>query len=174
MEPAHGRPASGRPDWAAVQAEHEAAIAGGGRGEAYQGLALALFWQNNLEGALRAMEHAYALFRREAEHGRAAWAALWLAGQYARLKGNPSVARGWVAKCERHLSRAEPSAETGRVILVRALATNDPAGIEIGAERAMEIAHRFGDSDYEALALAYSGLAMLSLGRLDEPTSTLI
>ena len=157
-----------RPDWAAAQAQHEAAIAGGGHGEAYQGLAIALVWQNQVEGALRAMEQAYALFRRDSEHGRAAWAALWLAGQYSRLKGNPSVARGWVAKCERHLSRAEPSAETGRVILVRALATNDPSAIESAAERAMEIAHRYGDSDYEALALAYSGLAMLSLGRLDE------
>ena len=92
------------------------------------------------------------------------FAALWLAGQYSRLKGNRSIAAGWVARCERLLTRAKPSAETGRVILIRALATNDPAAIEVAAERAMEIARQFGDSDYEALALAYSGLAMLSLG----------
>jgi DNA-binding CsgD family transcriptional regulator/tetratricopeptide (TPR) repeat protein len=156
------------PDWPAAQAAHEAAIAAGGDGEAYQGLAVALFWQNEVDGAIRAMEHAYALFRREAALGRAAWAALWIAGQYSRHKGNRSVASGWVARCERLLVRAEPSAETGRVILIRALATNDPAQIVGAAEQAMEIARRFGDSDYEALALAYSGLAMLSLGRLNE------
>ena len=155
-------------DWAAAQAAQEAAIAAGGGGEAHEGLAIALFWQNDVDEALRAMERAYALFRRKSEHGRAAWAALWLAGQYSRLKGNDAVAGGWIAKCERDVARAEPSAEVGRVILIRALATNDPARIESAAERAMEIAHRFGDFDYEALALAYSGLAMLSLGRLEE------
>src|ERR1700704_2099941 len=113
-------------DWAAAQAEHEAAIAAGGDGEAYQGLAIALFWQNEVDGAIRAMERAYALYRREAAHGRAAWAALWIAGQYSRHKGNRAVAAGWVARCERLLARAEPSAETGRVILIRALAPDDP------------------------------------------------
>jgi DNA-binding CsgD family transcriptional regulator/tetratricopeptide (TPR) repeat protein len=156
------------PNWVAAQAAQEAAIAAGGGGEAYQGLAIALFWQNKVDRALRAMERAYALYQRQGEHGPAAWAALWLAGQYSRLKGNPAVASGWIARCERVIARAQPSAEIGRVILVRALATNDPAEIETAAERAMEIARRFGDSDYEALALAHSGLAMLSLGRLKE------
>jgi DNA-binding CsgD family transcriptional regulator/tetratricopeptide (TPR) repeat protein len=160
--------AFGTPDWSAAQAGQEAAIAAGGGAEAYQGLAIALFWQNEIDGALRAMERAYALFKRHSEYGKAAWAALWLAGQYSRLKSNRAVAGGWIAKCERVIARAEPSAEIGRVILVRALATNDPAEIETAAERAMEIARQFGDSDYEALALAYSGLAMLSLGRLRE------
>ena len=155
-------------DWVAAQAAQEAAIAAGGGGEAHQGLAIALFWQNDVDGALRAMERAYALFRRRGEQGRAAWAALWVAGQYSRLKGHSAVAGGWIAKCERAIARAEPSAEVGRVILVRALSTNDPTEIASAAERVMEIAHRFGDFDYEALALAYSGLAMLSLGRLQE------
>src|SRR6202048_675383 len=163
-----GPPALEQPDWAVVQARYEAEIAAGGRGDEYQGLAIALFWQNELDGSLRAMERAYALFRRDGEPGRAALAALWLAGQYSRPKGNRSSAAGWVARCERLLVRAKPSAETGRVILIRALATNDPAAIEVAAERAMEIARQFGDSDYEALALAYSGLAMLSLGRVNE------
>ena len=142
-------------------------MAGGG-GDAYNGLAIALFWQGQLDEALRAMERGYVLFQREAEYGRAAWAALWLAGHYLRLKGNPAVAGGWIAKCERLLALASPSAETGRVILMRALATGDPAAIEKGAERAMEIARQFDDPDYEALAIAYSGLAVLSLGRLSE------
>ncbi len=155
-------------EWAAAQAASEAAIAAGGGAEAYQGLATALFWQGQLDQALRAMERAFALFRRESEHGRAAWAALWLAGHYLRLKGNRAVASGWIARCERLVAMAEPSAETGRVILIRALATGDAAEIEKAAERAMEIARRFDDPDYEVLALAYSGLALLSLGRLTE------
>ena len=155
-------------DWAGAQASSEAAIAAGGGGEAYQRLAVALFWQNDLDEALRAMERAYVLFRRQADHGRAAWAALWLAGHHLRLKGNPGVASGWIAKCERLVAAADPSAETGRVILVRALATGDAAQIEEAAERAMQIAREFGDPDYEALALAHSGLALLSLGRRRE------
>src|ERR1700682_32107 len=115
-----------------------------------------------------AMERAFVLFRRRADRGRAAWAALWLAGNHLRLKGNRAVASGWIARCERLIALAEPSAETGRVILIRALATADAAEIAKAAERAMEIARRFDDPDYEALALAYSGLALMSLGRLTE------
>src|SRR6266545_2648327 len=66
------------PDRATEQAENEAAIAAGAGGDAYQGLAIALFWQNDRDGALRAMEQAYVQLRRRADHGRAAWAALWL------------------------------------------------------------------------------------------------
>ncbi|MDQ2942739.1 MAG: hypothetical protein M3R21_03610, partial [Candidatus Dormibacteraeota bacterium] len=155
-------------DWAIEQAEHEAAIAAGGGGEAYQGLAIALFWQNDVSGALRAMEQAYVRFRRGADHGRSAWAAFWLGGQYLRYRGNQAVAAGWIARSRRMIARAEPSAEMGRVILMHALASGDPAEIERAAERAMDVARQFGDSDYEALALAYSGLAMLSLGRIKE------
>lgn len=169
--PARPSPSRAAPDlayWVQSQAANEGAITAGGGGEAYQGLAVALFWQNDPDGAIRAMERAFALFQREAEPGRAAWAALWLAGNYLRLKGNRSVASGWIARCERLVALAEPSAETGRVILIRALATNDPWEIHEAADRAMAIAREFGDSDYEALALAYSGLALLSLGRLAE------
>lgn len=112
------------------------------------------------------MERAYVLSRREAEYGRAAWEALWLAGNYLRLKSNHAVASGWIAKCERLIALAEPSAEMGRVLLVRALASGDAAEIEKATERAMAIARQFGDPDYEALALAYNGLALVSLGHL--------
>src|SRR5690242_19535613 len=156
------------PDWASEQAEHEAAIAAGADGDAYQGLAIALFWQNDLNGALHAMEQAYVRFRRRANHGSAAWAALWLGGQYLRYKGNPAVASGWIARSRRLMGQAEPSQQMGRLILMHALTTADPAEVERAAERAMEIAREFGDADYEALALAYGGLAILSLGRVRE------
>src|ERR1700736_6208825 len=83
-------------DWAAAQASCEAEIAAGAGGEAHQHLAVALLWQNKLEPAVRAMEDAYLLFRRRGEYGRAAWAALWIGGQYLRLKGNRAVAGGWI------------------------------------------------------------------------------
>jgi DNA-binding CsgD family transcriptional regulator len=160
-----------RADWAAQQAEHEAAIAAGAGGDAYQGLAIALFWQNDIDGALAAMERAYATFRRAADYGRAAWAAFWLGGQYLRYKGNRAAASGWIATSDRLIKRAEPAAEIGRIMLMRALASGDAAEIQRAAEQSMAIAHRFGDADYEALALAYSGLALLSLGRLKEGLS---
>lgn len=153
-------------DWAAAQVTHEAEIAAGAGGEAHQQLAIALLWQNKLEPAVRAMEDAYLLFRRGGDYGRAAWAALWIGGQYLRLKGNRAVAGGWIARCERLLTKAEPSAEVGRVILMRALATNDPVETERAAAQAMEIARQFGDADYELLAMAYGGLAMVLQGRL--------
>lgn len=163
-----GREALDRGDWAEAQVAFEAAIASGPCGSAYEGLALALFWQARLEEAVRKMELAYAAFRRQGDSGQAAWAALWIAGQYLRIGGNHAVARGWAGRCERLLAVAEPCAELGRVILVRALATNDWGQIERAAGEAMAIAQRFGDTDYEAIAVAYTGLAMLSTGRLSE------
>ena len=167
-ELADAREARARADWPAAQAAYQAAVGAGPTGEAYEGLATALFGQNQVEGAFRAMESAYGQFRRDGEPGRAAWAALWLAGQFMRVRGNPAAARGWAARCGRLLADSEPCAETGRVILIRALASDDWEQIEAAAEQAIEIARRFGDSDYEALAVAYSGLAMLSRGRLSE------
>jgi DNA-binding CsgD family transcriptional regulator len=165
---ATGREALDRADWAAAEAAFEAVIASDPGGRAHEGLALALFWQSRLDDALRAMERAYAAFRLEGDPARAAGAALWIAGQFLRAKGNHAAARGWTGRCERLLTEAEPCAEVGRVILVRALATNDWERIERAAEQTIEIAKRFGDTDYEALGVAYSGLAMLSTGRLDQ------
>jgi hypothetical protein len=45
-------------------------------GEAYRGLAMALFWQRDVAGALSSMERAYELYRRDGKQGQAAWAAL--------------------------------------------------------------------------------------------------
>jgi DNA-binding CsgD family transcriptional regulator len=165
---ASGRVALDRADWVAAQAAFEAAIADSPSGRAYEGLAWALYWQCRLSGALRAMERAYTRFRAEGDPGRAAWAALWIAGQYVRVHDNHAAARGWAGRCERLLAEAEPCAEIGRVVLIRALATNDWGQIERAAQQAIEIAKRFGDADYEALAVAYSGLAMLSTGRLSQ------
>jgi DNA-binding CsgD family transcriptional regulator/tetratricopeptide (TPR) repeat protein len=163
---AKGQEALDRGDWIAAQAAFEAAITAGAGGRAYEGLCLALFWQSQIAAALHMMERAYAEFRREGDPGRAAWAALWIAGQYMRVHGNHAAAGGWAARCERLLADAEPCAEVGRVILVRALASNDWEQIERAAGQAIEIAKRFGDTDYEVLAVAYCGLAMLSTGRL--------
>ena len=95
------RAARERADWPSAQAGYEAGISAGPSGEAYEGLAAALFWQNQVDGTFRAMERAYVLFRQAGEPGRAAWAALWLAGQYMRVKGNPAAARGWAARSGR-------------------------------------------------------------------------
>ncbi len=165
---ASGREALDRGDWVAAQTAFEAAIQSDPSGFAYEGLAIGLFWQNRLDDAIRSMERAYAQFRREADSARAAWAALWIAGQYVRVHGNHAAARGWAGRCERLLAEAEPCAEIGRVVLIRALATNDWEQIERAAGQAIEIAKRFGDTDYEALAVAHLGLAMLSTGRLSQ------
>ncbi len=171
--PVQGRPtalslggeALQRADWPGARGAFETAIAAEPSGQGYEGLAVALYWQNHLEDAFRAMERAYAQFRQEAQPGRAAWAALWLAGQYVRVRGNHAAARGWAGRCARLLAESAPCAEMGRVILISALAGNDWEQVERAAEQAIEIAHRFGDADYEMLAVAYSGLAMLSTGR---------
>lgn len=166
--PANHAGGPSRASWAAAQAAAEAAIATGGGGQPHHDLAIALFWQGEIDPALAAMERAHALFRSEGATGRAAWSALWLAGNYLRLKGDHALAAGWIARCERLLENAPPSAELGRVLLVRSLASADPQRVAAASDRALALAQEFGDRDYEALALAYGGLARLSLGAVDD------
>jgi DNA-binding CsgD family transcriptional regulator len=163
-----GRDALDRHDWAAARAAYEEAVSRAPSGEGFEGLAVALFWLSDADAAFQAMERAYVHYRREGLPGRAALAALWLAGQYIRIRGNASPARGWASRCERLLADAGHCAEAGRILLIRAVAGGAWAEIEAAAERAIEIAREFGDSDGELLGLAHSGLALVSTGHVRE------
>ncbi|HZV51595.1 MAG TPA: LuxR C-terminal-related transcriptional regulator [Candidatus Dormibacteraeota bacterium] len=163
-----GREALDRHDWATARAAYQEAVRRAPSGESFEGLAVALFWLNDADAAFQAMGRAYERYRREGPPGRAALAALWLAGQYLRIRGNASAARGWASRCERLLAGAGHCPEVGRALLIRAVAGGDWAEIEAAAERAIEIAREFGDSDGELLGLAYGGLALVSTGRVSQ------
>ncbi len=157
-----------RGDWAEARAAFEEAAAIDGSPDALDGLGRALWWLRDGEGAIVARERAYAGFRREGELARAARIALWLSREYALVYENHSASRGWLARAERLLADTAPGAERGWLDLARSERSRDPADAAALAESALDVAVATGDGDLELRALAQSGLAEISRGRVDE------
>jgi DNA-binding CsgD family transcriptional regulator/tetratricopeptide (TPR) repeat protein len=168
-----GLGAINRADWKVAEEIFRQAAAIEESPEALDGLATALWWQGRLEEARPLKERAFSAFKARGDLGAAAWIALMLSAQYARELGNERAARGWAARSHRLIAKAAPCAEAGRILLISALAAGDWRETERAAAEAMDIAKRFGDVDFEILALAYGGLAALSLGRLHEGMAAL-
>jgi DNA-binding CsgD family transcriptional regulator len=168
-----GLDANNRGDWEAAEKTFREALTVDGSPEALDGLATALWWQDKLDEARLLRERAFNAFKTRGDLGAAAWIALMLAAQYGRVMGDQPAARGWAARSHRLIAKAGPCAEAGRVLLISALAGSDWRETERAAGEAMDIARRFGDVDFEILALAYGGLAALSLGRLREGMAAL-
>jgi DNA-binding CsgD family transcriptional regulator len=168
-----GLNAVNRADWKVAEDAYTEAAAMEASPEALDGLATTLWWQGRLEEARPLRERAFRRFKARGDLGPAAWLALMLSAQYARVLGNEAAARGWAARSHRLIAKAGPCAEAGRILLMTALAGSDWRHLERAAAEAMEIAKRFGDVDFEILALAYGGLAALSLGRVLEGNAAL-
>ena len=163
-----GQEAIDSADWKLAEELFGQAAALGETPESLDGLATALWWQDRLEEARTLRERAYNAFKTRGDLGAAAWLALMLSAHHARVDGNEPVARGWAARSQRLMADAGPCSQAGRVILISALAGSDWPGVQRAAAQAMAIAQRYGDGDFEILALAYGGLAALSLGHLPE------
>jgi len=136
--------------------------------QALAGLGLASWWLNELDDALRLHERAHAEFRRRGDPAGAARTAMWLARQHALIHGNAAAYRGWMARAERLLQDAKPRVEHGWLELFRHCSSSDPLEVDQAAQVAMAVARRFGDTDLEPLALAYSGLALVASGKIAE------
>ena len=154
-------------DWPRAIAGFEAVLDHGRDPEALDGLGRALWWQGRTGEAIDRRKDAYALFRRRADHPRAARIALWLAHEYA-AQGNDAVARGWIARAERLCAELPPGPEHGWLALARTEQTPNPSQMQIHAREALEAARRYSDPDLEIRALGRLGLAVVSAGRIDE------
>lgn len=155
--------------WAAARSAFEAALGGGGDDPAaHDGLGQALWWLNEIEAAHRHRTFAYLGFKKLGEVRRAASIAMWLAREQVFLNGNSSAMQGWFARAER-LLRDEPLCpEQGWLALLRASMFAPHAELKQTAQRCLEIARQFNDTDLEVIALAFNGLAQVGLGRLSE------
>jgi DNA-binding CsgD family transcriptional regulator len=121
---------------------------------------------------LAARSHREAAFRAYRDAGRSADAArmaMELAEMHAGLFGNAAAANGWLARAGRLLEPLGDVVEVGYLELaIMACDRPDAADLAGSADRALDIARRFGDADLEIRALADGGLALVSQGRLRE------
>ena len=160
-------------DWVAARAAFEAALAEDDEPEAHLGLGRALWWLQDIDGALFQVEQAYAGFRSRGDRPAAAAAAIWLSREYAAAQGNEPASAGWGARAEGLLREEGPCAEQGWLSLCRAERAASPEEIASEAHAALDLARALDDTDLEAEALARVGYAEVAAGDVVTGTSKL-
>jgi DNA-binding CsgD family transcriptional regulator len=154
-------------DWEAARAAFEEALRHAGTARAHEGLARALWWSHDTDGAISQMERAYAAHREDSDARAAAACALWLAREFKAAYGHDAVSGGWLARAERLLREAGDVPELGWLALSRAEREDAPQDMHRYAETALEVARRLADADLEAAALVRDGYANVASGSVE-------
>ena len=160
-------------DWQRARASFERTLELKETPEAHDGLGLSFWWLNRIELAHRHRSLAYLQFKAAGDLRRAAAIATWLAREQVFLDANVSAMKGWFARASRLLSQCEPCVEMGWLLILRASMLASPAELEQAAEGTSRIALDYGDTDLEAFALAFGGLARVAQGRIDDGMASL-
>ncbi len=115
------------------------------------------------------LEHAYRDFQLRGLRRRAAMAATALGNLYLDGLEEPAVGRGWFSRAIRLVEQEEPCVEKGYALIGPMGASVANADeLEVTARAALDLAHHFGDRNLECKALGDSGLALVSLGRVED------
>lgn len=154
-------------DWQGARAAFEAAIEASPSARASEGLARALWWLHDTDGAISNMEHAYAAYRDAGDARHAAASALWLAREFSAAYGHDAVSGGWLARAQGLLREAGDLPEQGWLELARAERSEAPPDMHRHARTALELARRLGDADLEAAALIREGYADVASGSVE-------
>ncbi len=154
-------------DWHRARVCFEAALQEEDSLAAHDGLGIALWWLNEIDSAHQHRSTAYIQYKQCGMLGPAAFIAAWLAREQVFLHANVSAMKGWFARAERLLNQIEPCAECGWFLVFHASMLGTPEQLEQATLQALNLAREFNDADLEAVALAFCGMARVSLGRID-------
>ncbi len=166
-----GQLALGRAAWGEARGLFEAALAEVETPEALEGLGAAAWWLGDASAVFAARERAYRLYRDRRDDRSAARVATGLAMDHCTFRGEAVPANGWLRRAQR-LLHGETCRELGWLLIVKAhmdlMIEHDPVAANRFAVEAGSLGRDLGDVDLEMLALAYEGLAMISLGNVAE------
>jgi ATP/maltotriose-dependent transcriptional regulator MalT len=172
---AAGGTALGTRAWADARGFYERALAIEESADGLEGLAVAAWWLDDVDAAIAARERAYVLRREQGRTVEAARVASFLAWDYGAMRGVNAVANGWLQRARRLVGEVEPSAEHAWLPLIEAsfhIDTDAATVLRLSSEAA-ELARAHGGLDIEMTALTLQGLALVSLGRVEEGTRLL-
>jgi len=172
---AAGGAALGGRAWAEAEDAYARALAEEESPEALEGLAVARWWQDDVDAAIAARERAYALRRSRGKVVEAARDAGFLAWDYGAMRGAHAVANGWLQRARRLVDDLPPSAEHAWLPLIEAsfhLDTDAQAVLRLSREAGEEARGR-GGLDIEMTARTLEGLALVSLGQVEAGTRLL-
>ncbi|HEX5225079.1 MAG TPA: hypothetical protein VFW29_08110, partial [Solirubrobacteraceae bacterium] len=167
--------ALGRRAWAEARGLYASALALEESAAALEGLAVASWWLDDVDAAIAARERAFVLRRERAQTVEAARVAGLLAWDYGAIRGTNAVANGWLQRARRLVEDLPPAAERAWLPLIEAsfhIDTDARAVLRLSTEAAEE-ASRHGAIDIEMTARTLQGLALVSLGRVQEGTRLL-
>ena len=156
--------------WGEARERYEQALRLEESAEALEGLAVAAWWLDDVDSAIRARERAYVLRREQDRTVEAARLAGFLAWDYGAMRGANAVASGWLQRARRLVAEVPPSAEHAWLPLIEAsffLDTDAGEVLRLSTE-AVEHARRYGSLDIEMTGRTLQGLALVSLGRTAE------
>ena len=167
--------ALGRRAWREARDLCEQALSGGERADALELLAVASWWQDDVDAAIAARERAYVLRRERGETVEAARVAGFLAWDDGAMRGVNAVANGWLQRARRLAGELAPH---GRACVASAdrgvvPSRHGPDEVLRLSTEAAERAHALGGLDVEMTARTLQGLALVSLGRVQEGTRLL-
>jgi DNA-binding NarL/FixJ family response regulator len=166
-----GRAALASGLWEEARAQFTAALEGGERAEALEGLGLAAWWLDDGGLTLDARERAYRAYRERDDALGAARMAIWLTWDYLSFRGEFAVASGWLERARRLLEGRERTSEYGWLLVregeIEIFRRHDPRTAQDLARRAAKLGRALGDLGVEMNALALEGLALVTEGRVE-------
>lgn len=153
--------------------------------EAWAGIGLASYWQDEPERAVESFGRALALYEVLGRSSDAARMALWLSDVHLMFFGAAAVANGLIGRAERLLQGATPGPAhvwwpvyRGHYLLT---VESEAERAAAQAREALDRARDLGVAEVEVVARALEGLALVTLGhvdagmsRLDEASATAI
>jgi ATP/maltotriose-dependent transcriptional regulator MalT len=164
-----GRAALERGAWEEARAALNVAVAETpADGSAWESLAYACTWLQDMEREIDARQRAYTLYREQADDTSAARVCLDLVYDFLEVRGEPAVANGWLQRARRLLEGIPHSGEHAllRIYDAYGVLDADPPAAEAYARDAVAIARAVGAHDIAVLALAVHGLALVSEGKV--------
>jgi LuxR family transcriptional regulator, maltose regulon positive regulatory protein len=175
-----GEAALQRGAWEQARVAFERAVATAAGPDAFEGLATAAWFLDEVPLVFDARERAYAGYREAGRAIDAARVAIALAWDYRIFRGEPAVGDGWLARARRLLEGRRPTRERGWLLLREAsfALPGEPTLARHRCAEARALGRDLDDVDLEMTALALEGLARVSQGEvaagmaaLDEATT---
>lgn len=176
-----GMAALGSGDWSGARDAFRSSLSLQETASGLEGFAAASWWLRDGTSTIDSRRKAFRLYLDDDDRVSAARVAVTLVWDRI-LKGERSVANGWVGRAESLLADLGPVEESGWLTIVKAhialLADRDPPEAHRLAQEATALGRAVGNRDVEMLALAYEGFALVSggqvaegMGKLDESTT---
>jgi DNA-binding CsgD family transcriptional regulator len=169
---AEGQAALAQGRWQEARAAFDRALALAETPEALEGRGLAAWWLDDAATTFDARAKAYRLYRQARDSRAAARVACAIGFDTYLFRGERAVANGWLERAHQLLDGLGAVPELGWLLIAQAhmalLPDHDAMRAEQLAGRAGELGRTLGLVDLEMLGCAYRGLALVSLGRVED------